>query len=304
MSNILIVGTVSNVGKHLESEISVLKKAFSSFEIIHFYLVESDSTDNTLRVLRELSKNDKNFQFISLGNLRSKFPERISRIRHCRNVYVKYIRNMGFDTFDYVVVADLDGMNLKLTPESVASCFEHLDWDGVFANQKYGYYDILALRHKIWNPNDCMKELEFHQSMISNKRVTKYNLIRKIRIILEFDRARRIAIYSKMKLINRNLPWIRVDSAFGGLGIYKADFFRNFDYGPDQVSNSSEHVYIHNLATEKGRNFYINPNLINNNFNTYNINRFFIIRQARMFIWNHRKIVILLKHIRNIFVLD
>jgi hypothetical protein len=41
-----------------------------------------------------------------------------------------------------------------LTKEGVNSCFVRDDWAAVIANQTFGYYDILALRHNDWQKND------------------------------------------------------------------------------------------------------------------------------------------------------
>ena len=85
-----------------------------------------------------------------------------------------------------------------------------------------------------------------------------------------------------MKIIkNRNL-FIKVDSAFGGLAIYKPMVFLNSIYSTDQAT-ISEHVYFHKTSDNANRSFYINPKLINNWFNSYNINKFYFIRFIREF---------------------
>ena len=46
LSNILLVGTVSNVAKTIEKELETVIKALGCFDKIEIFLVESDSSDN------------------------------------------------------------------------------------------------------------------------------------------------------------------------------------------------------------------------------------------------------------------
>jgi glycosyltransferase involved in cell wall biosynthesis len=161
---ILLVGTVSNVAKTIEKELKVVLKALSVFDSVEVFLVESDSTDNTVKILDKIKLDNSNFRFITLGKLKDEYPNRIERIAYCRNVYVKYIReNNDIFKWDYIAIADLDGMNFKLSKKFISSCFiTEFNWDGVMANQRFGYYDIYALRAKDWVEQDCFYELEIN----------------------------------------------------------------------------------------------------------------------------------------------
>jgi hypothetical protein len=185
----------------------------------------------------------------------------------------------------YIAVADLDGMNKALSRKALASCFIRKDWDVVLSNQKFGYYDIFALRHEEWQPNDCFTELEELKRKIPSKNLTNTSLISKIKLNLAYDRARNKAIYSKMIRINKRSPWIRVNSGFGGFAIYKSLLFLQHDYSAESLlTKESEHVALHNKIVNSGGKIFINPALINSNFNTYNINRIFIVREIRRLI--------------------
>ena len=75
-----------------------------------------------------------------------------------------------------------------------------------------------------------------------------------------------------MKVLTKELGFIKVQSAFGGFVIYKPNIFliNKYDIN-NEVKIVSEHVNFHtNLASMK---FYINPQLINNNLNIYNLNK-------------------------------
>jgi hypothetical protein len=94
---------------------------------------------------------------MSKGKLSEILPNRIERIAFCRNVYVDFIRN-NYKKYlwGHVAVADLDGMNFIINKKGIDSCFKvNKKWDGLMANQPYGYYDIYALRASGWVEYDC-----------------------------------------------------------------------------------------------------------------------------------------------------
>jgi hypothetical protein len=279
---ILLVGTVSNVAKTIEKELKVVLKALSVFNSIEVFLVESDSTDETVRILEKIALNNSNVKFIALGKLKDKYPHRIARIAYCRNIYVKYIRdNNSFGKWDYVAVADLDGMNFKLKKKGIKSCFEtNIDWDGVMANQRFGYYDLYALRAPGWVEGDCFEELENIKKNTKQPVQSKNEFVNFIINFKHFDRLRKSVIYDRMKVLTKELGFIKVQSAFGGFVINKPNIFliNKYDIN-NEVKIVSEHINFHtNLARMK---FYINPQLINNNLNIYNLNKLKILRFGR-----------------------
>ena len=184
MDNIIIVGTVSNVGKYLKKDLIKIYHSLRRFNHISIFLVESDSTDSTIKVLDELSSSYSNFNYTSLGTLKQLIPDRIDRIRYCRNVYVDYIRAIPQAKRPfYTIVADLDGINSKINYKSVDSCFYNQDWDVVLSNQTGGYYDVYALRCKSWQESDCFSELEKIKASIPAPNFSKYNLYKKIKFL-------------------------------------------------------------------------------------------------------------------------
>ena len=297
MPDILLVGTVSNVEKSFKYDLIKVLNALSNFKEISVFLVESDSTDQTSKLLSNFASQIPNFSFLSLGNLKPTIPDRIDRIRYCRNKYVSYIRNIPNSELPmYIAVADLDGMNKALSKKALVSCFNKNDWDVVLSNQKFGYYDIFALRHKEWQPNDCFTALEELKQKIPLKNSNKTNLIGKIKLNWAYDRARNKAIYSKMIRIKRNTPWIQVNSGFGGFAMYKSQLFLQHDYSANSaLTKESEHVALHNKIVSSGGKIFINPALINSNINTYNINRILIVREFRRLVNKNNKAINFLK---------
>ena len=162
----LIVGTLTNPSKRLKTDLkSILGAIGEGFEA-EVHLIESDSKKSSLKYLHEVSLETKNFSFRSLGYLKSGIPERVERIRYSRNHYVNFIReNYPERLWDWIIVADLDGMNSKLSASGLISSIDLLQtYDAVFANQKFGYYDLYALREKKWMPKDPI--VQFYEKVL------------------------------------------------------------------------------------------------------------------------------------------
>jgi hypothetical protein len=289
VKRVVLVGTISNAAGNLRSDLMKVIKAMSALDLIQIFLVESDSSDTTISILEDLHFEIENFNFVSLGHLGLEIPDRIHRIRHCRNVYVEEVRKMIESAdIEYVFVADLDGMNSKISSEAVLSSFARDGWGAVLANQRGGYYDVLALRHPTWCPQDVLVDLRHEQSLIDDTDLPRRSFIRRTSRRVEYDRARKKAIYSRMIRIKHDEDWLEVNSGFGGLGIYKAELFSRFDYTLHEgdLDFESEHVAFSKRITDDGHKIFINPRMINNHFNTYNLNRFLLVRQIREMYWN------------------
>jgi hypothetical protein len=297
---VLIVGTVSNVSERLRADYARVRNAFLDDFDVFTYLVESDSVDKTLVTLHELALSNKNFAFISFGDLKNSIPDRVERIRYCRNQYVKYIRDkFEMNWWDYIVVADLDGMNGALKNRAVKSCFTRLDWDCCLSNQTGGYYDIFALRESNWQPGNYFEEVEVARARPREFESSKSIFMDRIKLVLLEDSIKRNAIYAKMRRIPRGSSWVAVDSGFGGLAIYRSDIFLKFDYSKlNTQSRDSEHVDLHLRMRKNGYKIFINPDFVNSHWNTYNVNRFFLIRQLRRLIWNNGTLYGLAKRLK------
>jgi hypothetical protein len=248
----LVVGTVRNVAHHLDAEIGRIRSAFSRFGGLSWFLVESDSSDATLAELQRLSQGISGFRFVSLGNLRETMPKRTARLAHCRNAYLQTIRSdPAYRDVDYVVMVDLDGVCDLLTAEGVMSCWDRSDWDVCTANQRGPYYDIWALRHESWCPGDCWQQNAF--------------LARRG---LEPASALFASVYSRMLVIPESADWIEVDSAFGGLAIYRRAALQAGNYVglTDSGEEQCDHPTLHATLRASGLRLFINPKLINTGY--------------------------------------
>ena len=252
----MVVGTVRNCELTLEKNIALFRDLFTYFDETHFFIVESDSSDETILELKKIEDKYENFKFISLGQLEKRYPSRTERIALCRNYYLDEIRmsNEGRKA-DYICVVDLDGDFSQLSTLGILSCWKRDGWDACFANQNAPYYDIWALRHPYWSPNDCWKQQELLIQQGMNRL-----------------RAKNLAVYSKMVRIRKETDWIEVQSAFGGLGIYKRNSLVSGEYlGKDEKGNEvCEHVSLNSSLHENGGKLFINPKMVTGGWNTHN----------------------------------
>lgn len=278
---LLVVGTTRNCGTTLEKNINRILQACRDFDEVSFYVVESDSKDNTKEVLSKLERKIPNFKYISMGTLEVLIPDRIERIRFCRNKYIEFLkeRQNTPERFDLVMVVDLDNVISKLSRRSVASCFTtNLNWDACFANQSFGYYDLYALRAPGWIDHDIFEELRAAFSRIETNNGKWSKLVG----YFLRDRLRKIYLYKNMRRIPHHHTWIKVQSAFGGAAIYRADTLSSTDYSAISFNDKvCEHVDLNMKLHNKGKNLFINPQFINSSFNAYNLNRITAVRYLR-----------------------
>ncbi len=244
----IVVGIVRDVEKSLASDIERLSKAFSRFTKLDWFLVESGSNDASLSVLDHHSNRMNNFQYRHL--LIDSSLKRTENMAVARNTYLDYLReNSRLDSYQYVIVADFNNLNSKLEKVAVDSCFDNPTWDVVTANQEGRYYDAWALRHPLWSPNDCWEQHEFF------RKYTRFP-----------ESAVTYSMRSRMLRIPKDSEWIEVDSAFGGLAIYKASFLgSNARYSgiKEDGKQICEHVPFHSNLKNEGATIFVNPAFIN-----------------------------------------
>ena len=251
-ASFLIVGTCRNVEGTIESDLARIRSAIPS-ENVSFLVVESDSSDGTVSTLLKLKQKVKNFRYFTEGALIHRMNERVERISFCRNKYLKDIKeNPLYRDIDYVIVADLDGLNSNITKEYFLTCWNRVDWNVCCANQLNSYYDLYALRHELWNPCDCFMQRDFI-CLYSNPRNKTHTKLEESIIL------------SKVIKIPEEAPWIEVDSAFGGLAIYKRDtiILGSYNHLDSYGRLACEHVQLHSDIKKSGGRIFINPSFIN-----------------------------------------
>ena len=262
-TSILVTGIARNVARILPRELKRIEKALENiFEIVFFLVIESDSIDNTKQVLENTKNKKNNFNYKSLGKVESAMPNRIERLAFCRNTYVREIReNELYKNIDFIAVVDFDIRNNRLNLGGLKKLINENNWSAIFANQTGVYYDIYALRKKGWVENDCFEDYK------------------KFSLDMNPQAAKELAIWSKMKKIKKNLPLIPVNSAFGGLGIYRKNVFINFDYSFSREQlHESEHVSLHRKIIDSNGLLFIAPNITNFSWGAHNLSSFKLFR--------------------------
>jgi len=277
-ASVAVVGVAKNVEGSVRREFLRFQKVLEEFEFKGMYVVESDSQDNSIAVLEELAKKYSKFIYTSLGKLEPILPNRIERIRFCRNRYVSEIRqNIIFLKTDFIIVADLDNINSFLRKSDLTSALTQssFTWTGLFPNQLINYYDLLALRSRNWLKTD-FNYLIWRAYSISSRKNEIASILDKLR----YELIRQKFFKRKCLRIKHNQHPIKVESAFGGLGIYKAEIFLECDYGGGTgvLSNECEHVEFHRQAGNLGKEFFLLPSLYNNLVSRHTFRKYLLCR--------------------------
>lgn len=248
----VVAGCVRNGLPHLSAVLNNCQNIASLYREVSFVLVENDSTDETKSILKSWVAKEKRAVLIERDGLASQIPIRTERIAAARNTYMQYIRNSDLNLFDHLVVLDFDDVNAgALDLQAFAAATEFMEGmpqiAGVFANSYPVYYDIWALRHKTWCPDDCWAAIRNKGWWVGKKRAMFRH------------------IYSKQIGIPMQMPPIEVKSAFGGLGIYKLPFAIQGCYTGlrDDGEVVCEHVAFNESICRDGGRLYIFPRLQN-----------------------------------------
>lgn len=245
-SKVAVIGAACNVSHTIENLVTIIERSFRDFLEIRFFIVEGNSSDDTKYILKKL-ENKGNFYSCSIEQNNILIKYKTERIAAARNHALEKIRNSNFN-FDYLVVADLDEINLGLTFDSVMSNWEFRNWAGMFANQPEGYYDIYALKHEIWNTRDYISDYD---------ELIKY---------FNHNIALYLSMNSKRIKIPISNPIIPVLSAFGGIAIYDYQFVNSeTSYrGLDENNNPiCEHLSFNENIRKNGGSLFINPKFTN-----------------------------------------
>ena len=247
-ARVLVAGLVCNAGGKVAADVQRLGRALAAFKQVQRLLIESDSSDDTLAELARLRSAIEGFDYTSLGALSSSLPLRTQRIAHCRNAYLERLDSSPeLAAIDLVLMADFDGINNRVDEAAIGSSWVRDDWDVCAANPAGPYYDIWALRHPLWSPNDYKSGYRF---------LVEHGIAA--------EAALQATVLSRMVTIDPRAPWIEVDSAFGGLAIYRRSALRGLRYAGLGADGQEvcEHVGVHEQIRAAGGRIFINPRLV------------------------------------------
>lgn len=175
------------------------------------FLLENDSQDRTGEMLCDFrDKFADRVKLLQLPGLALAKPERIDRLAWCRNSLLEQIRQAVIDpAASLYVPIDLDDQIIaSLDPASFWRAVDKIEADGIhgiFPISRPYYYDLLALRAPGWVEAD-------HQELVAESR-PRLGWYRSLR---QFVFARQLPVSSFA--VDTLIP---VESAFGGIGIYR-----------------------------------------------------------------------------------
>lgn len=251
----LIVGAARNCATGLRDTIPRLNRFSESFDHVDYVIGTNDSSDETDEILRAWEKGASNIQIINLDHLAQNVPARTARLAVVRNICLSKIHRENYPTYDYFVVVDLDGVNVQLVDEpefSEAIASAPAGWGGLFANQRTKYYDIWALRHKVWCPGDCWQDVKNASRGVFRRKSRRKAAVSRF-------------VNERQKYISGDELPIEVESAFGGFGIYSVKAIIGAYYVglTDGGSEVCEHVSFNAMVKNSGYLLYIIPSLLN-----------------------------------------
>lgn len=247
---IVVCAIARNVSSTIRKDFKRINDALSRFSEVHWLVVESDSDDTSIKELNSIKAEKANFDFIQLGNLKEQFESRTDLLAYARNAYLReIISNKKYQNVDFVAIADLNNLNRKLSARAVNSVFD-LPGPAMFtANQNGPYYDIWALRHNLWSPNDCWEQLSFYRKYSSKANLTL-----------------KTAVNLRMLNIPAESGPIEVESAFGGFAIMPRSYICNslmYEGKTPSGKEVCEHVNFCRVIRENGGRIFVAPSMIN-----------------------------------------
>ena len=312
---IVVVGCTKNSAGYIKNHLGKLMELDALCKELQIIVYENDSKDATLAVLRELE--GEKLKVISERGVQQAVQKanpgitqhwllRTCILARARNILVHEVTE-HYSDYDYMIVSDLDEVVSRFTPKIIEKAFSAYDrsrWDALMANNIPFYYDAWALRipqamfgvahSKIWDRHidyDCwdmvkhyiegrfgalpparQKEIALQSPEAStavNGWRTQYNIWRK--------EANDIYSTPYQKIIPVTSDLIEVESAFGGMGIYRVDKISGCTYrgtaGPCSCykhgargpcrPDTCEHVSFHrDMRRKHGARLFICPKLL------------------------------------------
>ncbi len=253
----MIIGVARNCAEGLIATLPRLSRLASTFRSANFVIAANDLTDATGEILRDWARMRDDLRLIAFDGLVDNVPKRTARLATIRNLCRSYLHHDECDrpSHDFLVVADLDGVNANLVDDPEFSAVidnAPSDWGALFANQRQLYYDIWALRHPVWSPDDCWGQVAKASRRRFNRKSAEKEAL---------DRH----VYGRQIHIAPHDAPIPVDSAFGGFGIYRSSLLKGALYRGLTPSGEEvcEHVYFNAAIRSNGGALYIAPGLLN-----------------------------------------
>lgn len=248
MASAVFTGVARDCAPHLPAVLDNLDRLARAYARARFVFAISDCRDDTAAILARWLQGREG-TLIDLGTLEPTLPRRTERIAAARNAALEAIGREAAAS-DHLVVADLDDVLARpIETDGFRQAVGFLSGDasraGVFANALPRYYDIWALRHDRWCPDDCWQPIWGRPADES------------------FETAKFREVFSRQIVLPPDQPPVAVRSAFGGLAVYRLSAALAARYaGLDaQGREASEHVAFNAAIRAAGGTLHIVPAL-------------------------------------------
>ena len=209
-SRCVIIGAARNIADKLPTTLQQFTRIAGLWKEAAIVIAENGSTDTTKQVLREFKATQKDLRVHVMT--------------------LDYIHaHPTYSSYDYILMVDMDGILDGFKIDSLHNAFKEglPSWDALFANTTGRYYDIWALRSKAINISfDC------------------WDLARHLQIQFSMDpvKAKETAVQAFQIKIPPSKPLLPVESAFGGLGLYRLAKTKGCVYSGLTTSCSCRHL--------------------------------------------------------------
>lgn len=236
-SSVVVVGLARDIGGILPTSIERIEQTVRHFASWKAIVLENDSTDDTKEILTKWATGDPEHVIVEMTDngkphLHGFEPARTEAMAQYRNRCRELVREHCSDA-DYVLIVDLDAWG----GWSVHGVINGIGW------------------HERMPEAGCMASTSLfkHQYMLADGK----------RPWCHYDNW----AYRWLGWSPRMGPWftfwlpppgaspIEVNSAFGGLGIYKTAAYLEAEYSGEDC----EHVPFHGRMKEKGWSIHLNP---------------------------------------------
>lgn len=249
--SIVFAGCARDCEPYLALVLENCERLATTADRAFFVFAENDSADATKAILNSWAAARDNVKILNFDGLDAHISKRTERIAFVRNRILETVRELNLDDFDTLCMMDCDEVNAKeIAPADFEAAADFLfsspDHSGVFAVSDPIYYDIYALRHPQWSPGDCWKA--FRQAP-QERRPEVFQAL----------------VCDRQIPIDRHQAPIEVDSAFGGLALYRLSHALCARYvGLDSDGDETcEHVAFNVDVREQGGKLYVLPQLRN-----------------------------------------
>lgn len=258
-SSIVICSLIRNVESSFANTKKRLEMYGSLFKDYRIVLFENDSSDNTRRLADQWTHVNNRVILLSCPgvqdckfNLKTQYQDglssnkRITRMKWARQQYLDFVK-AHYANYDYMMVYDFDLDGNMCLDGFFQVLANSADWDAVFCNGRNPIPGTFGFKTFVY---DGLPFVECDESF-------DYYITHRSKLDLWNGYLNMIKI--AMKVDHSNKPFIRVRSAFNGVGLYKMSAIMHASYtdGPDFIC---EHTNLHyNMKSDR---LYISKNWI------------------------------------------